>query len=102
MILHCVFLKLPAGTSSAAILKLYGAVAALKPIIPGMLDFKAGPNVSPEGLMQGFEHGFIVTFTDEAARDGYIVHPEHVKVGEQVVAAAEGGVDGILVYDLEI
>lgn len=102
MILHCVFLKLPASARSADILKLYGAVAALKPIIPGMLDFKAGPNVSPEGLMQGFEHGFIVTFTDEAARDAYLVHPEHVKVGDQVVAAAEGGLDGILVYDLEI
>jgi len=102
MILHCVFLRLPAAATSADILKLYGAVAALKPIIPGMLDFKAGPNVSPEGLAQGFEHGFIVTFTDEAARDAYLVHPEHVKVGDQVVAAADGGLAGILVYDLEI
>lgn len=102
MILHCVFLKLPASATSADILKLYGAVAALKPVIPGMLDFKAGPNVSPEGLAQGFEHGFIVTFSDEAARDAYIVHPEHVKVGDRIVAAAEGGLDGILVYDLEI
>ena len=102
MILHCVFLKMPATATTADVLKLYGAVAALKPIIPGMLDFKAGPNVSPEGLDRGFRHGFVVTFDDEAARDAYLVHPEHVKVGNRIVAATDGGLEGILVYDLAV
>lgn len=102
MILHCVFMKMPATASSADILKLYGAVAALKSFVPGMVDFKAGPNASPEGLGHGFEHGFVVTFTDAAARDAYLVHPEHVKVGDKIVAAAEGGLEGILVYDFEV
>ncbi|WP_026782676.1 Dabb family protein [Pleomorphomonas koreensis] len=102
MILHCVFLKMPAAATTADVLKLYGAVAALKPIIPGMLDFKAGPNVSPEGLDRGFHHGFVVTFDDEAARDAYLIHPEHVKVGNRIVAATDGGLEGILVYDLSV
>ncbi|MBS1182708.1 MAG: Stress responsive alpha-beta barrel domain protein [Proteobacteria bacterium] len=102
MILHCVFLKMPAAATSADVLKLYGAVAALKPLVAGMLDFKAGPNVSPEGLGHGFQHGFIVTFTDATARDAYLVHPEHVKVGDRIVAATEGGLEGILVYDMEV
>lgn len=102
MILHCVFLKMPAAMSSADILKIYGAVAALKSFIPGMVDFKAGPNESPEGLGHGFQHGFVVTFTDAAARDAYLVHPEHVKVGDKIVAATDGGLEGVLVYDFEV
>ena len=57
--------------------------------------------MSPEGLDKGFSEGFIVTFRDAAARDQYLADEEHAKVGAAIVAAAEGGVDGIFVYDLE-
>ena len=99
MILHCVFLKMPATATTADVLKLYGAVAALKPIIPGMLDFKAGPNVSPEGLDRGFRHGFVVTFDDEAARDAYLADEVHRAIGARLVAACSGGTEGLIVFD---
>jgi hypothetical protein len=32
----------------------------------------------------------------------YLVHPAHEKAGGRIVAAAEGGIDGVFVYDFEI
>ena len=47
-------------------------------------------------------HGFVVDFRDAAARDAYLPHPEHMKVGKALVEAAQGGVEGILVFDYEV
>ena len=45
--------------------------------VPGIDDYVSGANCSAEGRTQGLTHGFIMTFADAAARDAYIVHPEH-------------------------
>ncbi|MDE2445926.1 MAG: Dabb family protein, partial [Alphaproteobacteria bacterium] len=47
-------------------------------------------------------HGFTVDFVDAAARDTYLPHPAHQKLGAMIVAAAQGGVDGITVVDWEV
>ena len=101
MILHCVFLRFRAGVTTAGKAAIYAEVAALKPRIPGMLDVASGKNVSPEGLHRGFVDGFLVSFTDASARDRYLADEEHAKVGAKIVAAAEGEIDGVFVYDLE-
>ena len=100
MILHCVFLRFKAAVSAEEKQAIFDAVAALKTIIPGIADVKSGPNVSPEGLHGGFSDGFVVTFSDAEARDAYLVHPEHVAVGERIVAATDGGLAGLLIFDL--
>ncbi|HVX80463.1 MAG TPA: Dabb family protein, partial [Devosiaceae bacterium] len=41
-------------------------------------------------------------FDTAAARDAYLVHPDHQAVGARIVAAAEGGPAGILVFDFEL
>jgi hypothetical protein len=102
MILHFVLLRFPEGTRLADIERLYRSVSALKPLIPGLIDVAAGPNVSPEGLGHGFQNGFVVRFEDAASRDAYLVHPGHVKVGNAIVAATLGGTEGVLVYDLVV
>lgn len=101
MITHCVFIRYAAATDVATRERIYMALNALKPRIAGLLDIVVAANSSPEGLDKGFSEGFIVTFANAAARDAYLVDEEHAKVGAMIVAAAEGGVDGILVYDLE-
>lgn len=45
--------------------------------IPGLSDFVHGPYDSPEGLNEGFTHGFIMSFESPEARDAYLPHPEH-------------------------
>lgn len=69
MILHCVFLRLKMAVTSDEKQALFDAIVALKQVIPGILDIKYGPNVSPEGLHGGFVDGFAVTFESAEARD---------------------------------
>ncbi|TCU19130.1 Dabb family protein [Rhizobium sullae] len=102
MILHCVFLRLKAAMTGEEKQALFESVVALKQVIPGILDIKHGPNVSPEGLHGGFVDGFVVTFESAGARDAYLVHPEHVAVGERIISSTDGGLAGLLVFDFNL
>lgn len=82
--------------------KIFAALKALQHRIAGIISISAGADSSPEGLQRGNTHGFTVDFVDAAARDAYLPHPEHQKVGGMIIAAAEGGIDGITVLDWEM
>ncbi|MBB3933564.1 hypothetical protein GGR25_004637 [Kaistia hirudinis] len=101
MISHCVFIRYRKDATDAMRDDIYKGLQALKPRIPGLASIVIGANSSPEGLDKGFSEGFIVTFRTAEARDRYLADEEHAKVGAKIVAAAEGGIEGILVYDLE-
>lgn len=96
MIRHVVLVKL---RDAAQAPQIFAALKALQSQIPGIIAISTGTDCSPEGLQRGFTHGFTVDFVDAAARDGYLPHPAHQKVGAMIVAACEGGVDGIVVLD---
>ncbi len=102
MIRHCVFVKLKADTSAEERAGLTADLAALKDAIPGITAAHFSANVSPEGLGRGYNFGFVMDFVDAAARDAYLPHPAHGKAAGRLVAATEGGVEGVFVYDLEI
>ena len=53
--------------------------------IPGLLTMEHGLYDSPEGLNDGFTHGFIMSFDSAASRDAYLPHPEHERVKQIVV-----------------
>ena len=67
--------------------------------LPGKIDlidqFEWGRNNSPEGLDHGYQHGFMVTFRSEAARDAYLPHPAH----QEFVAFLKPFVKEALVFD---
>lgn len=96
MIRHAVFVRFRPGTDVAPI---FAALRALKGKIDGIISVSAGQDCSPEGLQRGHSHGFTVDFRDAAARDAYLPHPEHQKVGAMIVAAADGGIEGVTVVD---
>lgn len=50
--------------------------------IPEIQKIEGGENISDKELNKGFTHCFILTFENEAARDIYLPHPEHVRVVE--------------------
>ena len=102
MIRHCVWVKFRSDVGSDERASIYAALAALKDRVPGLERASFGPNVSPEGLGQGFADGFTMDFADAGARDAYLVHPDHQAAGARLVAAAEGGLAGILVFDIEV
>ena len=102
MILHCVLMRLKASVQGEEKQALFDAVVNLQNLIGGIVSIKTGPNVSPEGLSGGFHDGFVVTFETAEARDAYLTNPDHVAVGEKIVAACDGGLSGLLVFDLEV
>ncbi|PST23717.1 stress responsive protein [Rhizobium sp. JAB6] len=102
MILHCVFLRLKSALTQDEKKALFDSVLALQKVIPGIVGVKYGPNVSPEGLHGGFADGFVVTFESVEARDAYLVHPDHVAVGERIVSSTDGGLAGLMVFDFNI
>jgi hypothetical protein len=99
MIRHVVLCKFKPDVDEMEIQRIFAALSGLKADIPGILGITAGRDMSPEGLQRGFTHGFTVDFEDEAARDAYLPHPEHQKVGQMIVAACAGGVEGLVVVD---
>ena len=102
MIRHCVFVKFRADVSAAERAEIYAGLNALVGQIDGLLRADFGPNSSPEGMAKGFADGFIMDLVDEAARDRYLVDPAHKAAGGRLVAALEGGRDGLLVFDLDM
>lgn len=103
MIRHCVFIRFKPSVSQADIDRLFAEIAALKSRLKGLFAVHIGANVSPEtGMDKGYSQGFIVDFDNAASRDAYLADPQHQATGAKIVAAAFGGADGILVYDLEV
>lgn len=99
MIRHVVLIRFKPDANSAHI---FAALKVLQGKIPGIIAVSAGADTSPEGLQRGNTHAFTVDFRDAKARDDYLPHPEHQKVGAMIVAAAVGGVDGVTVLDWEL
>lgn len=95
---HIVLLKFKEGTTEEQINKFFEDALDLSESVPGIDDYVSGVNCSQEGRNQGMTHAFIMTFTDIAARDAYVVHPEH----EKFKATNMGIVENALAFDFEV
>ena len=95
---HVALLKFKEGTSPEQIDEVFNQLLDVSENVPGIDDYVAGPNNSPEGLSDGFTHGFVMTFHDAAARDGYLSNPDHVRF----TSAALPVIEKIVVFDFEV
>ncbi|TRW98693.1 Dabb family protein [Paracoccus sp. M683] len=102
MIRHIVLIRFRADVTDAQIGAIFSQLDGIRAVLPGMGRFFAGRSESPEQIERGFLHGFTVDFDSWDALAAYQEHAEHRRVGDQIVAAAEGGMDGILVFDLPV
>ena len=103
MIRHCVFIQFRSHVGRSERDQIFGDIARLQHHLPGILSVSAGANVSPEvGMDRGFSDGFVIDFIDAAARDEYLADAAHQRVGARIVEAAQDGVAGVFVFDLEI
>ncbi len=103
MIRHCVFIRFREDFSASDRQECYDDLAKLCAKMPGALTFRSGANISPEaGMDKGFAEGFIIDFADAAARDAYLIDPEHQAIGGRIVSSAIGGADGVFVFDLKV
>ena len=100
MIRHIVLVRFRSDLGGGDIARL---LAPLAPISE-RLGFTAvwGRSESPEQLERGFLHGFVADFASWEALAVYQDDAEHKAFGAGLVEHAECGLDGILVFDLEV
>ena len=98
MIRHIVLIRFRPDISDARAAEL---LAPLGPLSE-RLGFTAswGKSESPEQIERGYMHGFIADFADWPALEAYQQDAAHKAFGAGLVQHAQGGIDGILVFDL--
>jgi hypothetical protein len=92
-----VLLKFKPEVSPARIEELFAWLKRLPERIDGMNYVAGGPYSSSEGLNAGYTHGFLVTFASPAARDAYLVHPEHERIKQALLECLAG----VAAFDFE-
>lgn len=102
MIRHIVLTKFKPETPEHKIADIYKALSALAGKLPGAQNFTGGRSESPEQIERGYMHGFVIDFDSWDALKNYAENEEHKALGGQLVENAIGGVDGILVLDLNV
>lgn len=101
MVRHIVLIRFRPDVSAETIQALWDELSSIKGKIVGLGAIHAGRSQSPEKIERGYLHGFTVDFADWDALAVYQDHPDHKQLGAKLVAYADGGLDGILVFDLE-
>lgn len=101
MIRHIVLVRFQREVSETQILEIFAELSVLRAEIAGMGSVVSGKSTSPEQIERGYMHGFTVDFETWDDLRAYQNHPSHQKTGAKIVAAAQGGLDGVLVFDLE-
>jgi len=76
---HVLIGKFSPEMTSEKFAEFLAAFRELTTKIEGIISFEYGENNSPEGLNQGMTHVIVLTFIDAAARNAYLIHPEHVR-----------------------
>src|SRR5512138_2426701 len=95
---HVALLKFKEGTPQEQIDEVFNQLMDLSENVPGIEDYVAGLNNSPEGLSEGFTHGFVMTFHDSAARDAYLTNADHERFKSNALPAIEK----LIVFDFEV
>jgi hypothetical protein len=100
MIRHIVLIRFRNDLAEKAIARLLAPLAPLS----ARLGFTAvwGRSESRERIERGYLHGFVADFASWDALAAYQADAAHKAFGAELVAHAEGGLDGILVFDLEV
>ena len=102
MIRHIVLTKFKPDTSEDTIASIYAGLASVTERLDGAQNFVGGRSESPEQIERGYMHGFTIDFDSWEALQTYSDDKEHKGYGGQMVANAQGGIDGVLVLDIAV
>jgi hypothetical protein len=81
---HVVLVAWKSGRGAAAEESIRPAIRDFEQTIPGIIGIVEGHSSSPEGLEDGLDYGFVITFESSEARDSYLVDPRHRVVGDAI------------------
>jgi Stress responsive A/B Barrel Domain len=84
MINHVVLVSWKSGQQAEAEAAVRPAIRAFPGTIPGIQSVAEGHSSSPEGLEDGHDYGFVLTFATAGDRDGYLDNPRHRPVAEAI------------------
>jgi len=102
MVRHIVLIRFRPDVSASAIAALFEELHRIEGKIPGLLSITSGCSESPEKMERGYLHGFVADFADWDGLQAYQDNADHQALGAKLVGHAEGGKDGILVFDLPV
>lgn len=91
MITHVVLIQPKVSTSNEELSALLEHVQALQEIIPGILSISVGENRSI--YHEGFTHGVIIRFVDEAHLQAHHSHPAHIAVVTELDHLCQQSID---------
>src|SRR5690625_7968486 len=89
MIRHILLIQLKCTAQRARLESVRELVSGLGEKIEGVSGVEWGVNDSPEGKNKNFTHVVMMTFADEAARQRYLVHPEHMALVDVFIPLLE-------------
>lgn len=100
MIRHIVLIRFRKDLTEEAIAALLAPIGPLS----RRMGFVAvwGRSESPEQIERGYLHGFVADFPSWNTLSVYQSDSDHKAFGAGLVAHADGGIDGLLVFDLAI
>lgn len=79
---HVVLFKFKETSSAEEVKQVEEAFNALPSKIDLIREYEWGTNNSPENLNKELTHCYFLTFDNEADRDTYLTHPDHVAFGD--------------------
>lgn len=82
MLNHVVLLQPKPETTEEQVTTALDHVRALQEAIPGIIDVRAGRNMSNSN--QGYTYGFVMRFTDSKHLKAYAPHLAHQAVSEEL------------------
>lgn len=77
MIRHILLIKFKDSAEISEVEKLRTLFELMPTKIEGVVSVEWGLNDSPENKNKGYTHSVLMTFSNEAARQSYLPHPEH-------------------------
>jgi len=98
---HGVLFKCRSDVDESDKVAIYHRLGDLRESIPGFERIDWGANSSLEGYSQGFTDGYVIYFSDTAARDAYLSHPDLKAIESAFGALLNGGLKGLVVFDLD-
>jgi Stress responsive A/B Barrel Domain len=93
---HVVLVSWTSGRAAAVEESIRPAIRAFGDTIPGIVTIVEGHSSSPEGLEDGHDYGFVVTFDSADARDSYLADSRHRVVADAISDSAQH----IVVFDI--
>lgn len=101
MIHHCVWIRFRPEIDAVQRRALLSEIEALVGHLPGLREVRVGRNARFEDLDHGFDEGFIAVFDGPEALQAYQESPAHRETGKRILAAALGGTQGLMVFDMQ-